>query len=335
MPVYSSRAAISEEDVKLLWGRAAERCAFPACRKVLSQTPEGASATYPLGKQAHIVSHAKGGVRDDGSLSDEERDSYANLILVCAEHHDVIDHEPDVYSVAKLHDLKSNHELWVSESLTTEQDRQKLANDLIYATLVDSASEDLWLESWKVWTNEAVQPTPVWHEDLPASVGKFLEDVVLANFPGALLEIEWALRAAAIAAAAAARTFEEHAFSVPKTALLRADQFYRHAYGKPHAAEVLQEWDAWRKRCYAWVYEATKAANWLADVVRRDVNPMFFAAEGKFAVVETNIESGKRILKLEYETAERKADRPEILRDLADHDDAPTYAFLEGEFASY
>ena len=60
---YAAVMAVSEKDVKLLWGRGAERCAFPDCRKVLSKTPETASPGYPLGKQAHIVSHAPGGVR--------------------------------------------------------------------------------------------------------------------------------------------------------------------------------------------------------------------------------------------------------------------------------
>ena len=31
--------------------------------------------------------------------------------------------------------------------------------------------------------------------------------------------------------------------------------------------------------------EATKAANWLADIVRRDINPMFYATKGKFFVI--------------------------------------------------
>jgi hypothetical protein len=331
---YAAVVAVSEKDVKLLWGRGAERCAFPDCRKVLSKTPETASPGYPLGKQAHIVSHAQGGVRDDPVLTQAERDSYANLILVCAEHHDVIDHEPNVHTVAKLHEIKTQHELWVTESLSTSEDRQKLANELVYATLVDSASENLWLASWKVWTAEAVASTPVWPEDLPAAIGSFFEDVHLANFPGVLSELEWALQTTAIAGAKAALTFEEHAFSVEGMPLLRADQFYRHSYDTPGAREAVEEWDRWCKRCYAWIYEATKAINWLADVVRRDLNPLFFAAEGKFAVIEDNPVGGKRILKLEYEPDEREADRATTLRELADKTESPSFAWLDDEFAS-
>lgn len=331
---YAPLVAISEKEVKLLWGRAAERCAFPDCRKVLSKTPETASPGYPLGKQAHIVSHAPGGVRDDPALTQAERDSYANLILVCAEHHDVMDHEPDVYTIAKLHEIKTQHELWVTESLSTSEDRQRLANDLVYATLVDSASDNLWLASWKVWTAEAVAPTPVWPEDLPSAIGGFVEDVHLANFPGVLFELEWALQTTATASATAALTFEEHAFSVPGMSVLRADQFYRHSYGTPRAREGVEAWDRWRKRCYAWIYEATKAINWLADVVRRDLNPFFFAAEGKFAVIEDNPSGGNRILKLEYESEERQADRAAVLRELAEKKDSPSFAWLDAEFKS-
>lgn len=318
--------------MKLLWGRAAEHCAFDDCRKVLSRTPAASLGVYPLGKQAHIVSHKKGGIRDDPALTQKERDSYANLILLCAEHHDVVDHEPQVYTAAKLHGIKTKHELWVTESLATADDQQKLADELVYATLVDSAVDNLWLASWKEWTAGAVQPTPVWHEDLPSAIGVFVEDVHLANFPGVLIELEHALGAAAVASGTAALTFEEHAVLVQGMTLLRGHQFYRDAAGTPEARQALDEWGLWRMRCYAWIYEATKAVNWLADVVRRDLNPLFFAAEGKFAVIENHPLSGKRILKLEYEPDERVAERIARLRELAEKDEPPSFPWLEEEF---
>lgn len=156
----------------------------------------------------------------------------------------------------------------------------------------------------------------------------------LANFPGVFVELEWALQTTAVAAGTAALTFEEHAFSVEGMSLLRADQFYRHSRGTPRAWEAVAEWDRWRKRCYAWIYEATKAVNWLAGVVRRDLNPLFFAAEGKFAVIEDTPVSGTRILKLEYEPEERKADRVKTLRELTDKLEAPSFPWLDAEFAS-
>ena len=170
-PSLSRSWAISEKDVKLLWGRSAERCAFPECRKALSKTPEAVEPTYPLGKQAHIVSRAMGGVRDDPTLSRDERDSYANLILVCAEHHDVIYNEPATYTVAVLHQMKEDHERWVTGALATDDDLRRQAIDVIYATLVDSAVNNLLLESWSNWTAPAVASNAGWHEDLPPAIG--------------------------------------------------------------------------------------------------------------------------------------------------------------------
>jgi hypothetical protein len=169
---------------------------------------------------------------------------------------------------------------------------------------------------------------------LPAAIGTFVENVHLANFPGGLVELEWALQTAAVAAGAAALAFEEHAYSVEGMSLLRAEQFYRHSQGTARAREAIVEWDHWRKRCYAWIYEATKGVNWIADVVRRDLNPLFFAADGKFAVIEAIPVGGNRILKLEYEPQERDAERANTLRELSDKAEMPSFAWLDAEFAS-
>jgi hypothetical protein len=87
------------------------------------------------------------------------------------------------YTIARLHEMKEAHERWVDESLATEQDKRELAAELTYAALVDSAAENLWLESWLAWTNKALQSTPIWHEELPDAIGRFGSDVFLANFP--------------------------------------------------------------------------------------------------------------------------------------------------------
>jgi hypothetical protein len=43
-----------------------------------------------------------------------------------------------------------------------------------------------------------------------------------------------------------------------------------------------EEFDMWVEECHHLIIDATKAANWFREVVRRDINPMFFAADGKF-----------------------------------------------------
>src|SRR5690242_14653009 len=137
----SYRMPLSERDIKLLWGRAAERCAFPDCRRRLSRTEDTASTSFPLGKQAHIVGRTPDSPRGHDPLSPEDREKYPNFILLCAEHHDIVDNAEEIYSVAKLHQLKADHELWVEESLSTT-DRSRLATDRIYASLIDSAADN-------------------------------------------------------------------------------------------------------------------------------------------------------------------------------------------------
>jgi hypothetical protein len=121
---------ILQKDIKLLWGRAANRCSI--CRLELAQDKASASESFPLGEQAHIVAREPDGPRGHSVLSDSERDSYYNLILLCPTHHRIIDENVEDYPIEKLHMIKAQHELWVRQSLevaTAAQDKVRVTNE--------------------------------------------------------------------------------------------------------------------------------------------------------------------------------------------------------------
>lgn len=66
----------------------------------------------------------------------------------------------------------------------------------------------------------------------------------------------------------------------------RAVRFYKITNPNPNYDEDLKKYDDWVEECCQLVYETTKAANWFADVVRREINPLFFLEKGKFIVEE-------------------------------------------------
>jgi hypothetical protein len=107
-------------DVKILWGLAAARCAFPKCRVECVEDATDADGPVVLGKIAHIVAHSEVGPRADPTFPPEKVDSYANWILLCGLHHDIVDGQANTYAVDDLRRWKEEHEDWVRFQLTTE-----------------------------------------------------------------------------------------------------------------------------------------------------------------------------------------------------------------------
>lgn len=99
---------------------------------------------------------------------------------------------------------------------------------------------------------------------------------------------------------------------------LKGDIYYPHKFykampGNRNYDQDLEAYEKWLENCYDLIYQATKAANWFADVVRSDVNPMFFAAKGKFLIIEGPfIDLSFRTKLLEY-SAEEKTTLPDSL----------------------
>lgn len=97
--------------------RSGDRCAFPDCpRKLTVDSPSGGEPVS-TGQAAHIRGENPGAARYDASMTDEERDSYHNLIYLCSDHHAQIDKQNADFTVECLLAMKARHEAKVHEAM--------------------------------------------------------------------------------------------------------------------------------------------------------------------------------------------------------------------------
>lgn len=105
---------------KILWGRSGNRCAICKDELVLEKDPF--NRTLNLGEECHIISEKPNGPRYE-NISDFDYDNPDNLILLCCNHHTMIDEQVEQYPVDKLVKIKSQHESWVSSNLGTNNEK--------------------------------------------------------------------------------------------------------------------------------------------------------------------------------------------------------------------
>ena len=94
---------------KALFHLCSGTCYFPDCATPVIRTVDG----HPIVEVeiAHIRGAKKNSARYDPSMTDAERASFANLILLCTPHHKLIDRiSPDDYSVDLLKSWKTYNE---------------------------------------------------------------------------------------------------------------------------------------------------------------------------------------------------------------------------------
>lgn len=105
-----AKTRIPEKIKLLLWGKAAGRCQYEGCnrplwRDLLTQ------AEFNSSYIAHIIADSVNGPRGCNDLSDKLKDDISNLMLLCDEHHRLIDKGDVVgHSVERLRGMKMIHE---------------------------------------------------------------------------------------------------------------------------------------------------------------------------------------------------------------------------------
>jgi hypothetical protein len=120
-------ATYSAPVIKTLFARSGNRCAFPDCPELLVRDDGHIAAQI-----CHIKASKRGGPRFDPEQSTEERHGASNLILLCANHHAVVDAQPHAYTVEVLEEMKG-----LAEKNFGRAERN---SDLIFARALIGAS---------------------------------------------------------------------------------------------------------------------------------------------------------------------------------------------------
>jgi len=107
---------MKKKDIHKLIADSGGRCNYPGCgEKVIFEYEDG--TFVKLVEFCHIIGESSKGPRGHPKQSELMKKNPENIILLCANHHKIIDNNVDEYPVDTLKQMKANHTQWVNERL--------------------------------------------------------------------------------------------------------------------------------------------------------------------------------------------------------------------------
>jgi hypothetical protein len=103
---YQPMGRPTQKTLKRLFACAGLECAFPGCT-----SPNFDADGNTLADVAHIHADAPDGARYDPNQTEADRQSFDNLVVLCASHHRMVDAAPDTYPASFLRAIKSTQEV--------------------------------------------------------------------------------------------------------------------------------------------------------------------------------------------------------------------------------
>ncbi len=278
----------------IVWSRARGLCSI--CRHDLVDKIGGDPKI--TGERAHISAAKPGGPRYDPELSSEERNSYPNLMLLCALCHSKVDVAPEHFTTAKLHAIKAEHEAYCARLLTVDDERRAISGEIL-ANAIDLIVHGLSLERWDEWTSQALGPGTYrlpkwWYRDFRIELRPRVEAVL---WPKTAHSLAIAAKMSADAVIAFFSTFSEF---TPSRNWTIDDEYLTCDSIEMMLGEYFGgDYDAYEKRLFEWdetlelgLVHLTKCVNWFADAVRETVNPRFRILEGGFVIEPCRFDGG-------------------------------------------
>lgn len=294
--------AISLKTQKMLWGRAANRCAI--CKKELVIDATETDDESLIGEACHIVAQSENGPRGISPLTLEERDKFANLILLCNLDHKVVDDQYLANPVEHLIAIKAEHENWVK--LTLNFDPRKQHDEEVYADYIETWESYIQLDKWDVWTSWLLGHGQPALYDSPKKQLEEIQPWLLSRvWPKRYPEIEQAFLNFRRVCQDLTSTFNEHAEF--QGDIWRTRKFYKIDQWNPDLYRRLaNDFHEHVSLVEDLTLELTRAANLICDAVRANLLPSYRLKEGVLLVLSgPNWDFSFTTYRVEYQGEER------------------------------
>jgi hypothetical protein len=106
----SVRKNIPDPVTNRLFALSGNQCAFPGCSNTVTDQVAPGEQPVTLAQRAHIVGVGRQGPRSKATLLSDDIDAVENLLLLCGDHHRIVDNNPRIFSVEVLAKYKADHE---------------------------------------------------------------------------------------------------------------------------------------------------------------------------------------------------------------------------------
>ena len=110
----------SQKTLKILFGLSGNQCAHPECTNPLIEPATEKSNDLVITQICHIYAISAAGPRGKIGLTEQELNSLENLILLCPNHHTVVDGQHESYPADMLREWKRRHESKMQCRLSTD-----------------------------------------------------------------------------------------------------------------------------------------------------------------------------------------------------------------------
>lgn len=131
----------TQATIKRLFAQSGEFCMHPDCGRHVVDHSTGTIMV----EVCHINARSPGGPRYDPVQTEKERNAYENLILLCRDHHKLVDAQPDQYSAAHLREVKQAHQRKFGRSTREGDDSiaKSLLKNYVEILKIERVSGDL------------------------------------------------------------------------------------------------------------------------------------------------------------------------------------------------
>ena len=132
----------AQKTLKILFALSGNECAAPGCTVSVVISATDKSKAQIMGNICHIYSFAENGPRGKAGLTEKDINSHENLIVLCPNHHTVVDRQHETYPASTLRKWKETHEGKTRRDLPEDLDSEQA--EIIYypVKLVDQHIEN-------------------------------------------------------------------------------------------------------------------------------------------------------------------------------------------------